>query len=309
MRVIVFHQPWPMGGYKINEKVANWFSDNGHETYLLQQLNGQPLEDEYLQQILDIKPDLVFFEMLDAETFKVVERLDCEKVLIHASQGILGGYDEIIKYHGKWYTKVITNSLYMKNLFEGNDIPAEFYKFYFSVLNEEDLVFKQEYNHDCIFLGMGFHRLNNEGYRSDREIFFDKFSNIDHKIYGNGWPPNMPHYGGVLPPDDIGKLYTSAKSGFALIGKDQRDHGQINNRYTEMAYCGLPIITQNYETIDWYGTDKWLNFVSSRTEAYETVIDIVNNKSKYEENSREFKNYIIERSKVFFEKLDLLVKK
>ena len=102
---------------------------------------------------------------------------------------------------------------------------------------------------------------------------------------------------------------TSAKSGFALIGKDQRDHGQINNRYTEMAYCGLPIITQNYETIDWYGTDKWLNFVSSRTEAYETVIDIVNNKSKYEENSREFKNYIIERSKVFFEKLDLLVKK
>ena len=73
-------------------------------------------------------------------------------------------------------------------------------------------MFKEEYNHDCIFLGMGFHRLNNEGYRSDREIFFDKFPNIDHKIYGNGWPPNMPHYGGVLPPDDIGKLYTSAKS-------------------------------------------------------------------------------------------------
>ena len=186
MRVIVFHQPWPMGGYKINEKVANWFSDNGHETYLLQQLNGQPLEDEYLQQILDLKPDLVFFEMLDAETFKVVERLDCEKVLIHASQGILGGYDEIIKYYGKWYTKVITNSLYMKNLFESNDVPTEFYKFYFSVLNEEDLVFRQEYNHDCIFLGMGFQRLHSDGYRSDREIFFDKFPNVDHKIYGNG---------------------------------------------------------------------------------------------------------------------------
>ena len=38
-------------------------------------------------------------------------------------------------------------------------------------------------------------------------------------------------------------------------------------------------------------------------------LKFVNNKSKYEENSREFKNYIIERSKVFFEKLDLLVKK
>ena len=94
-----------------------------------------------------------------------------------------------------------------------------------------------------------------------------------------------------------------------MIGEDQRNHGQINNRYTEMAYCELPIITQNYETIDWYGTDKWLNFISSRNEAYETVVDIINNKSKYEEKSKEFKEYIIKRSEVFFEKLNLLVGK
>ena len=76
-----------------------------------------------------------------------------------------------------------------------------------------------------------------------------------------------------------------------------------------MAYCELPIITQNYETIDWYGTDKWLNFISSRNEAYDTVVDIINNKSKYEEKSREFKEYIIKRSEIFFEKLNLLVGK
>ena len=87
------------------------------------------------------------------------------------------------------------------------------------------------------------------------------------------------------------------------------EYYSINNRYTEMAYCELPIITQNYETIDWYGTDKWLNFISSRNEAYETVVDIINNKSKYEEKSREFKEYIIKRSEIFFEKLNLLVDK
>ena len=45
----------------------------------------------------------------------------------------------------------------------------------FLKFKKEDLVFKQEYNHDCVFLGMGCHRLHNEGYRSDREIFFDDF--------------------------------------------------------------------------------------------------------------------------------------
>tara|TARA_R110002050_G_scaffold184277_1_gene317733 strand:- start:230 stop:1156 length:927 start_codon:yes stop_codon:yes gene_type:complete len=308
MKVIVFHQPWPMGGYKINAKIGSWFSSQGHETYLLQQLNGQPYSEEYLKQIQDIDPDLVFFEMLDKETFKVVEQLTCEKVLIHASNGILPTYNEIIDHHGKWFTKVMTNSYKMHKLFQENNITSEFFKYYFSVLDESDLGFVPNYNHDCVFLGMGFHRLHDETYRTDREIYFDDMPNIDYKIYGNGWP-HMSHYGGVLPAEDIGKLYSSAKSGFALIGEQQRIHGQINNRYTEMAFSGLPIITQNYKTIDWYGSDKYLNFVSDKSEAYDAVLDIINNPDKYKENSSMFKQFIIEHSKEFFEKFDSLIKR
>jgi len=306
MKIVVFHQPWPMGGYKINVKIGEWFSSQGHETYLLQQLNGQAYSEEYLEQIQAIDPDLVFFEMLDKETFKVVEQLKCEKLLIHASNGILPTYNEILKYHGKWFTKIITNSYKMYKLFQQNNITSEFFKYYFSVLNENDLLFSPNYNHDCVFLGMGFHRLHDKTYQSDREIYFDDIPNIDYKIYGNGWP-NWPYYNGVLPPEDIGKLYSSAKSGFALIGEQQRLHGQINNRYTEMAYSGLPIITQNYESIDWYGTDKYLNFVSSKTEAHNTVLDIIHNPDKYKKNSILFKQEIINYSKEFFQKLENLI--
>jgi len=69
MVVIVFHQPFPMGNYKLNEIIANHLSKD-HEVYSLQQLNGAVPDSEYVTQIQNLSPDLVYFEMLDNETFK-----------------------------------------------------------------------------------------------------------------------------------------------------------------------------------------------------------------------------------------------
>lgn len=305
MVVIVFHQPFPMGNYKLNEIIANHLSKD-HEVYSLQQLNGAVPDTEYVKQIQNLKPDLVYFEMLDAETFKIVETLDCEKILLQASNGILTNYEDIFDYHGKWYTKVLTNSRYMQDKFKSKGIQSEFFEYYFSVLSESDLVFDERYNHDSVFLGMGFHRMHSESYRKDKEIFFDDFEDVNYKIYGNGWP-NISHYGGILPPDDIGKLYYSAKSAFGLIGETQRTYGQINNRYTEMAYSEVPIITQNYEKIDWFGAEKYLNFVSSRTEAKQTIENILNNPDVYKAKSQELKKFIVKKHNEFMDKLSHLM--
>ena len=51
MKVLVFHQPWPMGNYKLNEAVADKLQSDGHEVYILEQLNGRPASHEYVQQI------------------------------------------------------------------------------------------------------------------------------------------------------------------------------------------------------------------------------------------------------------------
>ena len=72
MKVIVFHQPFPMGNYKICTVIAKKIAEQGHEVYSLQQLNGVVPDDEYVQQIIDLNPDVVYSEMLDAETFKIV---------------------------------------------------------------------------------------------------------------------------------------------------------------------------------------------------------------------------------------------
>ena len=42
MKIVVFHLPYPMGNYKLNEALANKLTKDGHEVYLLQQLNGNP---------------------------------------------------------------------------------------------------------------------------------------------------------------------------------------------------------------------------------------------------------------------------
>jgi uncharacterized protein YukJ len=90
MKIIVYHQPFPMGNYKVNEIVANHLSkDKSNTVYYVEQQNGAPITEEHVQQILNVDPDLVYFEMLDRETFKIVERLKCEKILLYASKGIL----------------------------------------------------------------------------------------------------------------------------------------------------------------------------------------------------------------------------
>ena len=308
MKILVLHQPFPMGNYKLNEYLSNYFSKIGHETYLLQQLNGMEASGEYITQIKELDPDLIYFEMLDIETFKIIENLNCEKILLHASNGVLGEHEKIVDYHGKWFDKIMTNSKKMYDLFISKGFKTEFFEYYFSVLGEEDLQKVDKYSHDCVFLGMGFHRLESPSYKIDKDMYFDGFGlDIDFKIYGNGWP-QFAYYGGLLPPDDIGKLYFSAKSGIAIIGESQRNYGQINNRYTEMGYSGLPIITQNYENIDWFGAEKYLNFVSSKYEAEKIIFDIITAGEKYKDKANKMKQFIKIKHEEFLQKLNNLLK-
>ena len=52
MKILVFHQPWPMGNYLLNQRIAEYFENEGHEVYTLEQLNGRQCTEEYIQQIL-----------------------------------------------------------------------------------------------------------------------------------------------------------------------------------------------------------------------------------------------------------------
>ena len=65
-----------MGNYKICTTIGQKLSEMGHEVYSLQQLNGVKPDNDYVQQILDLKPDLIYNEMLDVETFKILEKFE-----------------------------------------------------------------------------------------------------------------------------------------------------------------------------------------------------------------------------------------
>lgn len=300
MNIIVFHQPYPQGNYKLNEYVAKHLKDQGHTVYLLQQLNGMKCTSEFVEEIKSVNPDVLYFEMLDKETFKAVEELNCKKVLVYASRGILPNFEEIVNYYGKWFTHIYTNSYNLYKLFVSKNIPSEHFEYYFSCLTDEECVFTPKYFNDCVFLGMGFARVNDKHYESERNLFFDGIPNIRFSIYGNGWP-SLPHYRGLLPPDDIGKLYSSARSAIGIIGSGQRSMGMINNRYTEMMYCGVPIFSLKYDTINWFGGEQYINFIENKN-------DIVNLlKTDLKTKSNESKNFIRKKHQDFFNKLNNLI--
>lgn len=305
MKILVLHQPFPMGNYKLNTEIAKKFHSEGHEVYLIQQLNGSKPTQEYVQSLKEQDFDLVYFEMLDFESFNVVEQLKGEKILLQASGGVLGSYEKILDYKGVWYDKIFTNSIVMKALFDKNKIPSEHFQFYFSPIVEEEKVVVEQYKNNCTFLGMGFGRLTSPSYQLERDIFFCKDIE-DLSIYGIGWE-GQPQWKGILPAEDIGKLYSSTKSAAAIIAKGQREKGMINNRYSEIASCGAPLITYNYREIDWFGADRFLNFVSSKEELKSTISSILENPEDYLDKANEFKSYISLKSEEFFLSLNKLI--
>jgi len=301
MKVIVFHQPFPMGNYQVCTVIAQKIAEQGHDVYSLQQLNGEVPDEEYVQQIIDLEPDVIYYEMLDVETFKIVERLDCKKVLTYCSKGILPKWDSILEYENSWYTDIMTNSKVMETLFKKNDVSVERFELLPNTIHQDKRIYTERYNHDCVFLGMGFNRLDSVDYKLERELFFSGIGNVDYKIYGNGWPQGQM-FGGVLPPDDIGKLYSSAKTGLAIIGKGQREHGMINNRYSEMAYCGLPIITYKYD-IDWLGFENYLYFTDSKSKTLELVTELLSNRDEHKDNLINAMGFINKKTNEFYDKL------
>ena len=299
MKILILHQPWPMGNYKLNTEIGRYLSNLGHEVYAIEQLNGRKPTQEYVDQLVNFGFDVAYFEMLDFETFSIVEKLKCKKILLQASGGVLGDYDSIVDYYGKWYDVILTNSIRMDKKFKKLNIPSQHFEFYFSPIPEGEKQKVAKYADRCVFLGMGFNRLTDPQYELERELFF-RSHKFNFSIYGNGWN-GFQYHRGILPPDDIGKLYTSATSAIGIIAKGQREQGMINNRYSEIASCACPLISYKYETIDWFGADKYINFISSHTELEELVKVI--DKPEYRSKALEFQKFINNKSSEFLDKV------
>jgi len=308
MKIVVFHLPYPMGNYKLNEALANKLTKDGHEVYLLQQLNGHPYNEEYYQQIKELDPDILYYEMLDKGTFEIVEKFNCKKILNIMGTGILkeNFKSQIKQYKNKWYTHVITNSQEVYNYLKDDVEGIEFFQYYFCALTDSELIFDSKYNHDCTFLGQGHHRLQMPEFRKELETYFVPQHQFDFKVYGSGWP-QTPWYKGLLPPNDIGSLYSSVKSAISVIEPEQYKQGMINNRYVELGFCKTPIITFQYPNIDWYGAEKYLNIINSYSEFNNIVNKCINKDDSIIKKTEGMRTFIEDQHKTYFNKLNNLI--
>jgi hypothetical protein len=298
-----------MGNYKLNEVIAQELKTRlNAEVMLLEQLNGRPLTPEYTQQVQEYDPDIVYYEMLDLETFKLVEKLkNAERVLLFASAGVLKHPHLIREYYGKWYDKIYTNSTIMQRMFYDYSIPHAHFKYYPSVVGfaedgkfDPNFEYNQKYDYDAVFLGMGFHRRESQEYATERKIFFNPPHDFSFGLFGNGWDGH-PNWKGLLPPEDIGNLYRTAGVGFAMIAGGQRRLGMINNRYVEMVASMCHIISFPYKDVDWFGLEKYITFCGTKHEVESYVKELNNYPEPYKlPAAREFMRV---RHEEFFQKL------
>lgn len=290
MKILILHQPFPMGNYKLMPYIGEYLKNQGHEVYLLQQLNGSPLQPQFLEAIQSQNFDSIYYEMLDSETFKMISELKGPKrILCYASKGIFEDFDSILKYKGQLYDSVLTNSKQMSSKFTEQGVENQFFEYYPAPLNKKNIKYKQEYNLNFVYLGGGFQRLVKPEYEKERELIYQ-----NPKVYkfGAGWE-NVPNYIGVLPPEDIGSLYYSAKCSIGTIEPSQRKMGMINNRYSEMFRSGNRIISIDYPGVDFYGGEEFIIKVN-------TLEDI--DKVDFSFDSKQ-KDFILDKEQDFFNKL------
>ena len=56
--------------------------------------------------------------------------------------------------------------------------------------------------------------------------------------------------GGVLPKDDLARLYSSARFVLGVTMDAQREHGMINNRVFEALSCGATFVTEHFDALE-----------------------------------------------------------
>ena len=309
MKIIVITQPFPMGEYHWKRFEADYLTSLGHEVYMLEQLNGRDYNQEYIDQIKELDPDLIYSTPADHKTFEVLEQINCKKVINICSKGIMKDHiNEWTEYRGRWWDSLFTNSIVLANEAKKYTKDVIHYEYPLIPIEKDSIEEVPHYKHDCVFLGQGFHRLEIPEFKMERETFFLQNHDFDFKVYGNGWPRVNWYAGGVLPDGDIGRLYASAKSAIGVIEQDQRIYGLINNRYSEMAYCKIPIISFDYPEVDWYGAEKYINFITSAEEVKNVVNKCKNNNEQIIKQVNDFKQFIDVQHKTYLEKLEHVIK-
>ena len=91
---------------------ADHLSSLGHDVYMLEQLNGRDYDDEYINQVKELDPDLIYCTPADHKTFEVLEQINCKKILNICSKGIMKNHiNEWTNYRGRWWDSLFTNSI------------------------------------------------------------------------------------------------------------------------------------------------------------------------------------------------------
>ena len=106
------------------------------------------------------------------------------------------------------------------------------------------------YSHNVVYLGM----YNEKKLSTDVfDRIYTESSKFGLSIYGHSWKNHetlSTNWAGILPKNDISKLYNSAKIVLSTTELRQKAVGMINNRIFEAMSCGATIISEHFPELE-----------------------------------------------------------
>ena len=107
----------------------------------------------------------------------------------------------------------------------------------------------ERYSHQVVYLGMYHHQ------KSDRIIkrLLSEAIPFGLAIYGHGWEKHKilkNYWQGILPVEDISRLYSSANIVLGMTEDRQKVTGMINNRVFEALACGACFISDYFPELE-----------------------------------------------------------
>lgn len=147
------------------------------------------------------------------------------------------------------------------------------------------------YRCDVTYLGISGHKS-----RAQLRTILQPATEFDFQLWGKGWRFSRfrGFHKGLLPKDDIPRLYASAGVVLGMTERRQQDQGMINNRVFEALGCGATFVADHFPALEAFFGER-VHYARSADDTRSVIEAARARPREYRERGRANQQWILEK--------------
>lgn len=169
--------------------------------------------------------------------------------------------------------------------------PATFLPLAFDPTMSQGATPEEKYRSEVAYLGIAGHKSKDQ-----LRTIIEPASRFDFQLWGKGWQFTRyrKFHKGILPPDDIAKLYASTQVVLGMTEGRQKELGMINNRVFEALGCGASFVGDHFPELQSFFEDRVMT-TSSQEETEAAVQRVLDNPHEFERRRKDDREWILQK--------------